>query len=128
VKTVRDACAELGRLDIVDVCIGKLFSGAPVGNDGVWPCEPVRQVMEEVHSKRMMEGAHTGLYNSRGVVCRGEGGAQERVLAEKYRSWANALQYSHPFVASQLLMDMVRTYEHEANREDTQAGIRRRLD
>lgn len=127
VKTVRDACEELGRLDVADVCIGKLLSGAPVGNDGVWPCEPVRQVMEEVHSKSMMNGAHTGLYNSRGVVCRGEGGAQERTLAEKYRAWANALQYSHPFVASQLLMDMVRTYEHEANREDTEAGIKKRL-
>jgi addiction module HigA family antidote len=127
VKTVRDASTELGRLDIADVCIGKLFSGAPVGNDGVWPCEPVRQVMEEVHSKSMMNGAHTGLYNSRGVVWRGEGGAQERTLAEKYRAWTNALQYSHPFVASQLLMDMVRTYEHEANREDTEAGIKKRL-
>jgi addiction module HigA family antidote len=127
VKTVRDACAELGRLDIADVCIGKLLSGAPAGNDGVWPCEPVRQVMEDVHSKRMMEGAHTGLYNSLGATWRGEGGDQERELAEKYRSWANTLQYSHSFVASELLMGMVRTYEHEANREDTEAGIRRRL-
>lgn len=127
VKTVRYACAELGRLDTADVCIGKLLSGAPLGNDGVWPCESVRQVMEDVHSKKMMDGAHTGLYNSRGVVCRGEGGAQERTLAEKYRAWANALQYSHPFVASQLLMEMVRTYEHEANREDTEAGIKKRL-
>ena len=83
--------------------------------------------MEEVYSKKMMNGARTGLYNSRGVVCRGEGGAQERTLAEKYRVWANSLQYSHPFVASQLLMEIVRTYEHEANREDTEAGIKKRL-
>jgi len=126
-KSVRDACAELGRLDIADVCIGKLLSGAPAGDDGVWPCEPVRQVMEDVHSKKMMNGARTGRYNSRGVVCRAEGGAQERELADKYRAWANALQYSHPFVASQLLMEIVRTYEHEANREDTEAGIKKRL-
>lgn len=127
IKSVRDACAELGRLDIADVCIGKLLSSAPIGKDGVWPCEPVRQAMEEVHSNEMMEGAHTGLYNSRGVTYRGEGGDQERGLAEKYRAWANALRYSHPFVASKLLMDMVKTYEHEADHEDTAAGIRRRL-
>jgi hypothetical protein len=127
IKRVRDACAELGRLDVADTCLGKLLSGAPLGKDGVWPCEPVRDVMEDVHSKSMMGGAHTGLYNSRGVVCRGEGGDQERELAEKYRVWANALQYSHPFVASELLMGMVKTYEHEANREDTEAKIRRRL-
>lgn len=127
IKTVRDACAELGRLEVANICLGKLLSGAPAGKDGVWPCEPVRQVMEDVHSKNIMEGAHTGLYNSRGVIQRGEGGDQERDLAARYRVWANALQYSHPFVASELLMGMVKTYENEANREDTEAGIRRRL-
>ena len=127
VKAVRDACAELGRLDIADVCLGKLLSGAPEEKEGVWPCEPVQHVMEELHSKKMMEGARTGLYNSRGVTSRGEGGDQERVLADKYRKWANAVQYSHPFVASHLLMEMVRTYEHEASREDVEARLRRRL-
>ncbi|MCB1838640.1 MAG: HigA family addiction module antidote protein [Alphaproteobacteria bacterium] len=127
VKNVRDACEKLGRLDIADQCIGKVLAGAPVGKDGVWPCEPVRQVMEEVHSKHIMRGAHTGLYNSRGVTWRGEGGAQERELADKYRTWASSLKVSYPYVSSHLLMDMVRTYEHEADREDTEAGIRRRL-
>jgi addiction module HigA family antidote len=127
VKTVREACEKLGRLDIGDQSIGKLLSGAPVGADGVWPCEPVRQVMEEVHSKHVMRGAHTGLYNSRGVTWRGEGGDQERELADKYRAWANALKVSHPYVSSHLLMDMVRTYEHEADQEDKQAVIRRRM-
>ncbi len=83
--------------------------------------------MEDIHSREMMKGAHPGLYNARGIVSRGEGGDQERDLADKYRSWADALQYSHPFVASHLLMDMARTYDHEANREDMEADIRRRL-
>lgn len=127
VKTVRDACNELGRADIADICLGKLFSSAPEGKDGVWPCEPVRQVMEDIQSEKISEGAHTGLYNSRGAHWRGEGGDQERQLADKYRKWAQPLQYSHPFVASTLLMGMVKTYEYEASREDTEAGIRRRL-
>jgi hypothetical protein len=127
IKIVRDACAKVGRLDIGDICLGKLLSGAPIGSDGIWPCEPVRQVMEDVHSKSMMSGAHTGIYNSRGATWRGPGGGQERALADKYRPWANELQYSHPFVASQLLMSMVKTYEHEAIREDMDAGIRKRM-
>jgi hypothetical protein len=127
IKIVRDACAKVGRLDIGDICLGKLLSAAPIGTDGIWPCEPVRQVMEDVHSKSMMSGAHTGIYNSRGATWRGSGGGQERALADKYRPWANELQYSHPFVASQLLMSMVKTYEHEAIREDMDAGIRKRM-
>jgi len=126
---VRRSCAKLSRLDIADVCIGKLLSYAPVGTDGIWPCEPVRNVLEETHSEAMMEGMHTGVYNSRGVVSRslGEGGSQERQLSEKYRNWAAALHVSHPFVASKLLMTLAKTYERRAGREDTEAGIRRRL-
>ena len=74
-------------------------------------------------SKKMIQGAHTGQYNSRGVTTRGDGGTQERVLAEKYRRWANELQYSHPFVASQLLMALPNINEHAAHREDAEAGI-----
>jgi addiction module HigA family antidote len=127
IKTVRDACAELGRAEVCDISLGKLLSSAPQGDDGVWPCEPVRQVMEEIQSEKISNGARTGLYNARGVHFRGEGGDDERELAAKYRKWAEALRYTHPFVCSTLLMDMVKTYEHEASREDTEAGIRRRL-
>lgn len=127
IATVRQLCSELSRTDIADVCIGKLLSCAPVGKDGVWPCEPVRDAMEEIQSESMMRGAHTGIYNSRGVHYREEGGEQERVLADKYRKWGQALQVTHPFVASKLLMGLTKTYEHEASREDTEAGIRRRL-
>ncbi|WP_112662186.1 HigA family addiction module antitoxin [Microvirga flavescens] len=127
VKSVRDACSELSRSEIGDVCLGKLFSYAPVGQDGIWPCEPVRDVMEDIQSESISEGAYTGLYNARGMHWRGEGGDQERELARKYRAWANALHYSHPFVASTVLTNLAKTYEDQASREDAEAGIRRRL-
>ena len=127
IKTVRDSARELGRLDAADASIGRLLATAPDGADRAWPCEPVRQVMEDVRSKKMMSGARNGLYNSRGVVARGERGDQERELVAKYRGWAAALQYSHPFVATELLLRMAETYENEAKREDTEADIRVRL-
>jgi addiction module HigA family antidote len=127
VKTVRESCTELGRLDIADICLGKLFSRAPVGGDGVWPCEPVREVMEEIQSDKISSGACMGIYNSRGVHGRGEGGDQERAIADKYRAWAQALQYSYPFIASTLLMGVTNMYENDARREDAEAGIRKRL-
>ena len=127
ISAVRQSCAELSRAEIADICIGKVLSCAPIGKDGVWPCEPVRDVMEEIQSEPLMQGAQTGVYNSRGAHWRGEGGDQERELAEKYRQWGKALQVSHPFVASKLLMALANTYDREASREDTEAGIRRRL-
>lgn len=127
IATVRQSCSELGRAEIADICIGKMLAGAPIGKDGVWPCEPVRDVIEDIQSEDLMRGAHTGVYNSRGAHWRGKGGSQERELAEKYRAWSQSLQVSHPFVASKLLMDLAKTYDHEASREDTEEEIGRRL-
>jgi hypothetical protein len=112
---------------VADICIGKVLSCAPVGKDGVWPCEPVRDVMEDIQSESMMSGAHSGEYNSRGAHWRGEGGDQERELAQKYSKWGEALQVSHPFVASKLLMSLAKTYDQQASSEDTEARIRRRI-
>jgi addiction module HigA family antidote len=127
IAAVRKMAAELDRAEVADVTIGGLLANAPIGEDGVWPCAPVRDVMEELQLDDLMRGAHTGLYNSRGVHWRGEGGDQERELAEKYRNWARSLQISHPFVSSNLLMGMAKMYEREASREDTASTLRRRL-
>jgi hypothetical protein len=127
IATVRESASEISRADVADSCIGKLLFHAPIGKDGIWPCEPVRQVMEDIQSEPLMRGVHTGVYNSRGAHWRGEGGDQERELVATYRKWGQALQSSHPYVASVLLMGLVRTYEAEANRWDTEAGIRRRM-
>lgn len=125
VSIVRQSCAELDRENIADICIGKLLSHSPVGEDGVWPNEVVRDLMEDVHSEDIMNGARTGIYNARGVYWRGDGGKQERELAEKYQNWANALQFTHSFVSS-FLMSIVEIYEKEAKEQDAKAKIRRR--
>lgn len=127
VTRVRRSCAELGRERIADECIGKLFSHAPVGRDGVWSGEAVRDVMDDLRSEDISIGAYRGLYNARGVHWRREGGGQERELANKYRTWADALQFTHPFVSSTVLMPLVNTYKREAEQHDAEVGIQRRL-
>lgn len=127
ITTVRQRCAELGRIEAADARIGKVLSLGPVGKDGIWPCEAVRDVMEDIQSEFMTAGARTGVYNARGAHWRGEGGGQERELAARYRKWSEALQISHPFVAARLLGGLAKMYDHQASHEDTDAGIRRRL-
>lgn len=124
---VRQTCADLSRRDVADVCIGKLLSSAPQGKDGIWPCEPVREVLEDIQSEKMIEGARAGIYVSRGAHFRGEGGGEERTIADRYRKWGQELQFSHPFVSTKLLMAVTQFYDREASREDTEAMIRRRL-
>jgi hypothetical protein len=126
-ETVRKSCAELSRIEIADIVIGELLASAQIGKDGAWPCEAVRTVMEDIQSKDMMRGAHTGVYNARGAHARGPGGDQERQLADKYRKWAQQIRMSSPYVASELLMKLTETYQREASREDTNAQIDRRL-
>lgn len=127
VMKVRCVAEDLSRLEISDHCIGQLLANAPIGEDGVWPCDPVRQVFEQLRSESIMEGAAIAIYNSRGVHFRGEGGDQERELAAKYRKWGESLQFSHPYLSSKLLMAIARNYDREASDEDTRASIRRRL-
>ncbi|WP_426994022.1 hypothetical protein [Methylomonas sp. CM2] len=127
IATVRQLGRELGRADITDDWIGRLLSQAPLGKDDVWPCEQVREVLEEIQSIPMIEGMRVGVYNARGAHWRAEGGSQERVLAEKYHKWGNALRVSHQFVATSLLFALAKDYERDANREDTEADINRRI-
>ena len=127
VGIVRKSCAEISRIGIADLVIGELLASAPAGKDGTWPCESVRKVMEEIQSEDMMRGAHTGVFNSRGVHTRGPGGDQERQLADKYRKLAQQIRASSPYVASELLLKLADTYERDAESEDTEEKISRRL-
>lgn len=52
---------------------------------------------------------------------------QRNELADKYRRWADALKFSHPFVSSFLLERMVRVYEQEAGQQDVEAAIQERF-
>lgn len=126
-ETVRKGCANLGRQEAGDLSLGRLLANAPDGGDSVWPCEPVRDVLERLESEDISQSITTALYNARGAHFRGEGGDQERDIAAKYRKWMAALEFSHPFVATTIMKAMVKTYEEEGKFHDTQASVRRRL-
>ena len=84
--------------------------------------------MERVGSRDIASGFAIGTFNARGVVGRviGEGGGQERELAERYRSWARQRSPYYPFVGG-ILEDIADDYERQARREDDEAQIEQRL-
>jgi hypothetical protein len=126
VADVRAGCSAIARQDIGDQMIGKLLSHAPAAADEVWPCLPVRNALEHVMTEQLSRGLEVALYNARGVHSRGPGGGQERALAAKYGRWAQAMEFSHPRVAA-MLRGMELTYTREAEREDQEAEVTRRL-
>jgi hypothetical protein len=87
----------------------------------------MRQVLEEVRSDAISSGIVTAVYNARGAHFRAEGGDAERGLAQKYRNWAQALEFSHPFVAATIHKPLTDTYEREAAGHDIESQIQRRL-
>ena len=119
-------CLEHGRAEIGDQKIGQILAAAPVGDDGIWPCAAVREVLEDVASPEIAIGMGVAVYNSRGVHSRSEGGADERALASKYRTWSRQLVFEYPYVAN-LVEQIAARYDHEADREDSDAAVRRRL-
>lgn len=127
VKEARVLCAGYGRAEIGDQKIGKILSSAPVGTDGIWPCEGVRHVLEECGTPDMATGVQIGIYNSRGAHARAEGGVQERGLAEVYKCYSRQLSFASPYVAN-LIDGIARSYDREADMWDSEYQVRRRLE
>jgi len=96
-----------------------MLSASPLGADGNWPAEPVREVIDLFRSKPMIEGFRVGKSNRRGVTTRmsGDGGKLEREEAAKYRKWSKAIAFDHPHTAK-ALDRLADSYEHQARRHD----------
>jgi hypothetical protein len=124
VQKARLLLSESGRTDIGDELIGQALAHAPAGEDGVWPAEPVRDVVELVGSNELENGLVIGRFNTRGVTTRGvyEGGNQERERAVRHRTWASQVKTKWPRT-SRVLTSIAEDYERDAIREDARADI-----
>lgn len=122
VRGARLALADSGRASIGDEQIGQVLASSPVGADGVWPAEAVREIIENVGNARIDTGLHIGKTNQRGVTSRGvfDGGAQERVLEQHHREMASKIATRWPRTA-RVLRGIADSYQHEARRNDAEA-------
>jgi hypothetical protein len=126
VTEARSLCLEHGRAAIGDQKIGQILAAAPVGDDGIGPCKPVREVLEDIASPEIALGMGVAVYNSRGMHYLCEDGAEDRALALKYRTWSRQLAFEYPYVAN-LVEQIAARYDRDADREASDAAVRRRL-
>ena len=122
VNEVRRMCRERDREDVGDQQVGQVLANAPVGEDGVWPCAPIRNLLDGLASRNIGIGFTIGKGNLRGTTSRGvfDGGEQERSLADGYRQDAEKISARWPYTAK-LLRQLATSYESQARQEDQQA-------
>lgn len=122
-------CVEVRRLalglnlaKVVDNRIGQLIAHAPPsGIDHAWPHESVRIAIERLASDNIDRGVAIERFNMRGAYSKamGEGGAQERELAEQSKNWAESMP-AFPRVAA-ILLKISDNWLREAKQEDINA-------
>ena len=111
-----------GRRKIAEALIGQILATAPGDDDKTWPCQPVRDLLEELQSERVERNLAIRLYNLRGVTGRGlqDGGKQECELAEQYRVSAAGFADSWPQTAA-VLRQLADRYDTNAREEEDEA-------
>lgn len=118
VRKGRELARTSKRVKIFDSTLGGWLARSPVGRDGLWPHEAVRDVLEELESPELEEGFDSGVINSRGVTGRAHdaGGEIERKEAARYRQLQRQMS-SWPRTARALGL-VAESFDHFARNAD----------
>ena len=110
------------RLDLGEMHFGQVLAYARADQDGLWPPEAVRELLERLESDTVEGGLCIEVRRRRGVTIRSpeEGGIQEQALVQDYRAQAALFRDRWPRTAS-MLIKLASSYEHEARRHDQSA-------
>ena len=128
IRDARELLAASNRTEVGDLLLGETLSGSPEDDDGLWPAEPVRDVIELVQSEELEQGIATGVANARGVVTKGlgEGGRQEWALHARYEQLADGANDRWPRTAA-MLRSIAQSYRREAEEEDKRSALSEEL-
>lgn len=124
VVKVRELTTTNGLDAIGDQQVGFLLAHAPMDvNDPYWPPSAVCQVIEAAASVQVERGFAIECFNKRGVFTKGinEGGDQERELAQRYKSWADAT-WKYPRTSA-MLTEVSDHWNRSAERADVEAEL-----
>lgn len=104
-----------------DQYIGRALSFSPVGSDGIWPHEAVRNVIEDMRNAQVEKGMSIGVFNQQGVTSRlmTTGGTIERDIAKRYHAWSDATKIEWPRTSA-VLKQIARSFENTARHHDEQ--------
>lgn len=108
----------LGIKKSFESCLGKLLSHSPIGSDGIFPHEIVRDFLEKNDSSSLVNSFIIGKRNQRGVHTVSGGIAEERI-ANGYYADSKKIRISYP-KTSAVLERLGDDYRREAQYEQKQ--------
>jgi len=128
IDEVRRRAAEGKRAAVADQYIGHILAHSPIDDDGVWPLIAIREQIERLKSDQLQHGMQIEKFNMRGVYSKAvyEGGSEERQFAAQYRGYA---EKAAAWPRTQLMLrEIAKSWEADAEREDTSARQRKMRD
>lgn len=123
ISKVREQLEYLGQREIGDRQIGQLLAKSPVGADGIWPHEAMREILEELKKPNEIEAAiEIGKLNL--VISRisFKDGKQERELAQQYLEQAERIQF-HWHRTAKILHRLAERHQWLADHKDSEMAL-----
>lgn len=111
---VTELCEQTGHFAVGLLRVGEVLTHASPDSDGLWIHRAVATALNDRRADCLRRGYRTGLYNSRGAHFVDPSGAQERDLAAKYRTKAEAVESAGFVRLAVTLRDLARDYDTES--------------
>lgn len=110
IKVFTELLKRQGKGELISRLLGYLFAHSPVGDDGHFPHEFIRETIENIGDETLLDCYYCDVFNRRGVVHMTNGDS-DFALAEKYRKEADFLKCIYPKTAK-IFERLSNTYEN----------------
>ena len=98
-----------GKADRISSFLGSLFAYSPIGKDGHFPHEFIRDVIEEIGDDQLHNAYYCEVRNQRNCYVITDG-SSDLALADKYKKEADFLRIIYPKTA-EIYKDLSDSYE-----------------
>ena len=115
---VKKECVNTGHLEVAMMIVGHALIHTPSDPDGLWIHRSAAAALNAKDAGDMRDGFRTELFNSRGVHGF-TAGHEERELAAKYRTQADAVETARYHRLATTLRELAESYGHDAERESS---------
>lgn len=120
--SARNLLADVKRESVGMETIGRVLSAVCAGDDGIWPHEGIRDLIEESCCDDLERGLRLGKLNSEGATWKDPavGGDRERAIAAQFDAWAKGARARWGRTAA-MLRRIRDSYSSRAEAEDRDA-------